>query len=102
MYYIISLKHTHKQDKYITLWRENNSGYCYTRYQSGVYNEIKEGYHNGEGDSLPILMGELEGLFIDSDIVIDNKNRKCIPNCKLVWDMLNLKMTRRGLVVNRS
>ena len=47
-------------------------------------------------------MGELEGLFIDSDIVIDNKNRKCIPNCKLVWDMLNLKMTKRGLVVNRS
>ena len=44
MYYIISLKHTHKEDKYITLWRPNNSGYCYSQDQAGRYSEIKEGY----------------------------------------------------------
>jgi hypothetical protein len=30
MYYIISLKHTQKHDKYITLWRPENCGYCHS------------------------------------------------------------------------
>ena len=47
MYYIISLKHTHKEDKHITLWRPDNSGYCYAQDQAGQYAEIIEGYHNG-------------------------------------------------------
>ena len=99
MYYIISLKHTHKEDKHITLWRPDNSDYCYAQDQAGQYAEIIEGYHNGEGDSLPIEVEKLDGFFINSDIVSKNQVKRCIPNCKQVWDVLNLKMTKRGLVV---
>jgi len=99
MYYIISLKHTHKEDKHITLWRPDNSGYCYAQDQAGQYAKIIEGYHNGEGDSLPIEVEKLDGFFINSDIVSKNQVKRCIPNCKQVWDVLNLKMTKRGLVV---
>lgn len=99
MYYIISLKHTHKEDKYITLWRPDNSGYCYAQDQSGKYEEIIDGYHNGEGDSLPIEVEKLDGFFINSDIVSKNQVKRCIPNCKQVWDVFNLKMTKQGLVV---
>ena len=99
MYYIISLKHTHKEDKHITLWRPDNSGYCYAQDQAGRYEEIIEGYHNGEGDSLPIEVEKLDGFFINSDIVSKNQVKRCIPNCKQVWDILNLKMTKQGLMV---
>ena len=98
MYYIISLKHTHKEDKYITLWRPTNSGYCYSQDQAGRYSEIKEGYHNGEGDSIAIEVSRLEGFFINA--VIDSEVKQCVPNCKAVWDALNLKMTRTGLAVS--
>ena len=98
MYYIISLKHTHKEDKYITLWRPNNSGYCYAKDQAGQYSEIKEGYHNGEGDSMAIEVSKLDGFFINSDIdSYKGESKKCIPNCKAVWDSFNLKATKRGL-----
>lgn len=99
MFYIVSLKHTHKEDNHITLWRPDNSGYCYAQDQAGKYDEIIEGYHNREGDSLPIEVEKLNGLFINSDIVSHNQVKRCIPNCKQVWDILNLKMTKRGLVV---
>lgn len=100
MYYIISLKHTNREDKYITLWRPNNSGYCYVKEDAGIYNEIEEGYHNCEGDSLPIELEKLDQFFTDSDIIFDNQIKKCIPNCREVWDPLNLKMTNSGLQIN--
>lgn len=98
MYYVISLKHTHKQNKYITLWRPNNRGYCYAQDQAGQYPEYKDGYHNTEGDSTPIEVSQLDGFFIDA--VIDGKPKKAVPNCKQVWEMLGFKMTNRGLVIN--
>ena len=86
MYYIISLKHTNKEDNYITLWRPDNSGYCYRQDHAGKYKEIIDGYHNGEGDSLPIEVEKLDGFFINSDIVSKNQVKRCIPNCKQVWE----------------
>lgn len=100
MYYIISLKHTHKTDKFITLWGPDNKGYCCSLDNAGVYSEIKEGYHNSEGDSIPFPVGHLDGLFIDSKVDSQGTIKKCIPNCKQVWDFLNLKMTKRGLIIN--
>ncbi len=99
MNYVISLKHTHKGDKYITLWRPNNAGYCYSQDQAGKYKEIIDGYHNNETNSVPFKCDKLDGLFIDSDIIVDNKVKKCMPNCKQVWNMLNLKMTKTGLAI---
>ena len=97
-YYIISLKHTRRSDKYITLWRPLNCGYCYAKENAGKYNEIIDGYHNGDGDSLPIEVEKLDELFLNSDIISKNKIKKCIPNCKQVWDLLGLKMTKVGLI----
>ena len=96
-YYIISLKHTFKEDKYITLWRPNNAGYCYAKDQAGMYDEIIEGYHNMKCDSMPVKCEELSGLFINSEISSKNQVKKCIPNCEAVWDYLKVKMTKNGL-----
>lgn len=102
MYYIISLKHTRLEDGYITLWRPDNRGYCYAKEDAGVYMEIKEGYHNCDGDSLPIEVEKLEGFFINSDIVSHNQVKRCIPNYKQVWDALGLKMTKQGLRIKEN
>ena len=72
-YYIISLKHTKRSDKYITLWRPLNCGYCYAKEDAGKYNEIIDGYHNIDGDSLPIEVEKLDELFLNSDIISKNK-----------------------------
>lgn len=97
MYYIISLKHTRKTDKWITLWRPNNAGYCYAQSDAGIYPDYERGYHDAEGDSLPIKTHILDGLFVNSELLSHDVVKKCILNCKQVWDMLELKMTKRGL-----
>lgn len=100
-YYIISLKHTHKEDMFITLWRPNNAGYCYSKQDAGVYQEIEEGYHNCEGDSLPVDKAILDEFFIPTDVGGSGPIVRCIPNCKQVWVALNLKMTKTGLVLKK-
>lgn len=101
-YYIISLKHTHRNDNHICLWQSNNSGYCCSKDLAGVYEDYERGYHDTEGDSIPIKQIKLDGLFIDS--VYDSKGtiKKCVPNCKQVWEVLGVKMTKNGLRLKPS
>jgi len=49
-YYVISLKHTGKKDKYVTLWRDNDCGYCWPIEWAGEYKRIEDGYHNDHRD----------------------------------------------------
>jgi hypothetical protein len=37
LYYLVSVKHTHKRDPYITFWRPDNKGYCYALSAAGKY-----------------------------------------------------------------
>ena len=98
MYYIISLKHTNRHDRNICLWQRNNSGYCVSKELAGVYENYKRGYHDMEGDSMPVKKEKLDGLFMDS--LYDSKGtiKKCVPNCKQSWEVIGVKMTKRGLV----
>ena len=47
---VLSLKHTHRRHKAITLWRPNDSGYCWTLERAGIYGESlvleRLGYYN--------------------------------------------------------
>lgn len=88
MYYILSLKHTNKTDASITLWRYNNSGYTWLQKYAGVYEEIKDGYHNTFNDSLPVSKEYLDKFFIEGQI----------PNCELVWRILGLEYKKGNLV----
>lgn len=94
MYYIISLAHTFKQDKFITLWRPNNAGYCYSKESAGLYEVPEKGYHDSDSN-MPIVDSEAEKLF--QLLPYDREEKYMIPNIKSVWDKLNVKMTRCGL-----
>ena len=61
-YRIISLNHTHKRDKWITLWGANNAGYHYSKEMSGMYDGYRSGYHDSEGN-LPITEEFANTLF---------------------------------------
>lgn len=74
---ILSLKHTNKKDKYITLWRPDNKGYCWMIDAAGRYKGYQKGYHDSpENIPVPLSMIPFEFIVEDSD------GRDCIKNCK--------------------
>lgn len=94
MYYIISLTHTKKTDKYLTLWRPDNKGYCYSKENAGVYENPSKGYHDSE-DNMPISIEQADKLFMT--LPYDGEEKLMIPNIKLVWDSLGVKSGKNGL-----
>jgi hypothetical protein len=94
MYYIISLTHTMKGEKYLTLWRANNQGYCYSKENAGLYETPKEGYHDSE-DNMPVTTEQAEKLF--QKLPYDHVLKDMIPNKKATWDILNVRMGRKNL-----
>ena len=93
--YIISLLHTQKHEPYLTLWRAANQGYCYSQESAGVYEEMEEGYHDSSSN-MPIETTELDPYFIP--LPYEGKKLKMIPNTKVIWEALGLRMTKNGLV----
>ena len=93
MYYLISLKHTHPKDEFITLWRSNNSGYCLSGENAGVYETLEPNYHDGY-NTLPIKVGILDELFINIDY--DGK-KHLVPNIPSIWKVLNIKKVKNEL-----
>lgn len=76
MNYIVSLKHTNKKDKFLTLWRPDNKGYCYPLELAGLYSVIEKGYHDDEGNK-PV---EATNPVILTNIALDDEGRACIKN----------------------
>lgn len=94
MSYIISLTHTNKRDKYITLWRPNNAGYCFSKEMAGIYPEPEKGYHDS-ADNMPIEESMADALFLW--LPYDGVPKQMIPNAPAIWDVLKVKMTPDGL-----
>lgn len=96
-HYVISLCHTHAYDAHITFWCSDNAGYCYSEARAGIYTDetLKEGYHNSEGN-MPIKIEDAKKLFIELEL--DGEQKRVIPNHKIVWRALGVKMTKNGLL----
>ena len=93
--YIVSLKHTMPHEKYITFWRPNNSGYCYSKDMAGFYENPIYGYHDNDSN-MPISEDEAKELF--QELPYDDVLKMMIPNTKESWKKLGVKMTKNGLV----
>jgi hypothetical protein len=94
MYYIISLTHTQKQDEFITLWRPNNAGYCYSKQSAGLYENPEKGYHDSI-DNMSLSEDNAYKLWIT--VNYDGPEKQMIPNCSAVWKQLNVKMIKGNL-----
>jgi hypothetical protein len=90
-YYIVSVKHTKSKDKFFTLWRPNDHGYCHSIKVAGVYFEYKPGYHDCDA-SIPVEVSKLEPLFVQVD------DFKILPNTAKVRKFLGVKITGEYLI----
>ena len=99
MHYIISLYHPQHSAMFLTLWGPDNKGYCYSKEYAGIYENPEPGYHNSD-DKIPISVEEAEKVFISYPS--DGKMIQAIPNCKAIWNLLNVKRNRYRLVKNNK
>ena len=65
-YVLVSIIRTKNYDRYICFWRANNQGYTEFSCSIGIYQELKDGYHNSERtkaveiEALELLDSELD------------------------------------------
>ena len=86
-YWILSRKHTGPKDKFVTLWRPDNKGYCYPIELAGIYDGYENGYHHDE-ENHPINRNDLQQRFI----VKDDMGRDCIKNSRSFWNFVDKKV----------
>lgn len=91
-YYVISVKNTHKNHRYITVWGPNNSGYHWALSGSGIYSqaEILDSldYYNG-GPNIAVPCSILDGMAVPPiKGHHDNDAGPCVENNKQNWERI--------------
>lgn len=93
LYYVVSVKHTRRDQDYITVWRPDDKGYAWPLSWAGKYTEaqINDGldyYHNGF-DSFAIPCGAMDALAVPPQPgAIDNNAGPVVLNTRLNWKCL--------------
>lgn len=67
-FYVVSLKHTRRDSKYITVWRPEDKGYAWPLSWAGKYSEAdilagRDYYHRGD-DTLAVPCATLDALAV--------------------------------------
>ena len=92
-YYIVSVKHTRRQNHYITLWRPDNNGYAWPlcwagRYTRALVMEQLDYYNTGYSDiAVPCTL--VDGLAVPPEPgLIDGDAGPVVPNNGANWRLL--------------
>jgi hypothetical protein len=85
MFYILSLKHTKIDDAFMTLWRPDNSGYCWGLEAAGKYEKPVHDYHDNETNQpIPINDGAVflnYGMMEGGEVgILNNRENRKILN----------------------
>jgi hypothetical protein len=96
MFYIISLKHTHPDDAYMTLWGPYNIGLCHATEIAGVYPMPKKGYHDSD-ENFPVSIKTVTNLLVESEMNGRGWKKHFIPNTKETWKALGFELKGRRL-----
>ena len=88
---VLSLKHTHRRHNAITLWRSNDSGYCWPLERAGIYAEAlvleRLGYYNSGCSNIAVPADLVARLVVD--IEFDTREFGiCLPNNAKTWKQL--------------
>lgn len=90
-FYILSLKHTHERDDYITLWRANDCGYTVYLPYAGKYTirEIEESpdYYNNGRTTVAVPCSEVDALGVEAALSYDYSG-PVVPNKSEIWEKL--------------
>lgn len=70
-FYVISFEHTQPEHDFITLWRPNNSGYCWPVEWAGKYTraqiEAQRGYYSNGESTMAVPVDVAQRLSVPSD-----------------------------------
>lgn len=91
-FYIVSVVHTPRRDRYITFWRPNDAGYAYPLSWSGKYSEADVrahlSYYN-DGDTIAVRCDAVDPLAVAPERgTIDNDAGPVVLNNKENWQTL--------------
>lgn len=92
-FYIVSVQHTRRRDRYITFWRPNDRGYAYPLSWAGKYGRDTilgnlDYYHQGT-DTLAVDAGAIEKIAVDpKPDTIDGNAGPVVLNSKKSWDVI--------------
>lgn len=91
LYIVISLKHTRRRDKAVTLWRPGDHGYCWRLDWAGRYSEQQVldhlGYYNSGCSNIAVPADLVER--ISCEVEYDHGARAiCLPNNRGTWRKL--------------
>lgn len=89
-FYIVSLKHTMRSDRYITVWRPDDAGYAYPLSWAGKYHEDSVlnnlSYYNNGDTTIAVPCETLDRIAADPEPkTIDNDAGPVILNKTSSW-----------------
>ena len=100
LYIVISLKHTRRRDKAVTLWRPDDRGYCWRLEWAGRYPEQQVlgrlGYYNSGCSNIAVPAELVEHLSCEVEYG-DGERAICLPNNRHTWRQLLQAMIRPPL-----
>lgn len=93
-YYVISVHHTRREDRYITLWCRDNSGYCFRAPKAGRYDEArvrdKIGYYNDgcSNIAVPTDVIDQHTVMTTPADCLDGTDGPALLNTRTNWTLL--------------
>jgi hypothetical protein len=92
-YYIVSLKHTHRNDRYVTLWKPNDRGYCFRTTNAGRYAEetVRASlryYNSGSSIAVPCDVIDSRQVMTTADDQFDGPDGPAFLNTAANWKLL--------------
>lgn len=93
-FYIISLKHSHKRCRYITIWCADDRGYCYRLARAGKYDRDNVmahlGYYNSGCSNIAVPCSVVEALTVMTTPadMLDGPDGPAVLNTPANWRKL--------------
>jgi hypothetical protein len=97
-FYVVSIAHTRREHRYITVWRPENNGYAWPLSWAGRYSESRimsslDYYHNGS-ESIAVSCITLDQLAVPViPGTVDNNAGPVVMNTKENWDRILYTMS---------
>ena len=93
LYYVISLKHTRRNDLYITAWASADQGYRWALSLAGRYSRTRilahPGYYNSGCSNIAVPCFVLNAIAVAPiPRHHDGDTGPCVPNTRASWDQI--------------
>lgn len=97
LYYVVSVKHTHRDHLYVTLWRPDNKGYCWRIESAGKYPEsmIAQhlGYYHSGCSNIAVKCEVIDAMVVPSQPGYLDFPGMCPPNNRAMWEDILYDLT---------